>query len=329
MFDKIKNPILFQGDLKKRNYFEGWYFKQVSEDERNVISFIPGISLREDDPHCFIQYIFLQIDSDGRSVMKSGYCRYPLDSFKIQDRPFRIDVSGNLFTESFVSIHLKDGPVEISGRLDYGRFTPIRQSFSMPNIMGYFAYIPRMECYHGIISMEHTVSGKLAILGGSIDFGHGKGYLEKDWGTSFPEKYIWIQCNLFKNSTTSMLLSVAKIPFIHRSFQGFLANITTNGKEYRFATYNGSRMCVESVTDRTVKVVMESRRAKIEVEALIQQPAELIAPEKGKMKIRIKEELSGIIHFTLTDKQTGQSYVDDGRIAGIEIVGYFDEGRPS
>jgi len=324
LFDKIKNPIRFQGSLKKQNYFEGWYFKQVSADEKNVISFIPGISLLNDDPHCFVQYIFLKFEPDGRSVMTSGYCRYPVGSFRFQDDPFKIEVGGNVFTESFLSVHLEDGSIKITGRLEYGRFTPIRQSFTMPNIMGYFAYIPGMECYHGIISMEHCMDGILEITGRSVDFGRGKGYLEKDWGTSFPEKYIWIQCNLFKNNTTSILLSIAKIPFLHMAFQGFLANITMDGKEYRFATYNSSRMRMESVTDRSARITMENKAAKIEVEALIQQPGELIAPEKGKMKIRIKEELSGVIHFTLYDKQTRKTYTDVGRIAGIEIVGYTE-----
>lgn len=81
---------------------------------------------------------------------------------------------------------------------------------------------------------------------------------------------------------------------------------------------------MESVTDRSARITMENKAAKIEVEALIKQPGELIAPEKGKMKIRIKEELSGMIHFTLYDKQTRKAYTDVGRIAGIEIVGYTE-----
>ena len=49
MLRKIRYPILFQGNLKKKNYFEGWYYKQVSKDEKEVISFIPGISLFDND----------------------------------------------------------------------------------------------------------------------------------------------------------------------------------------------------------------------------------------------------------------------------------------
>ena len=42
----IKNPEVFQGEkyLKaNKSYFEGWYFKNVSDE--NGISFIPGINI--------------------------------------------------------------------------------------------------------------------------------------------------------------------------------------------------------------------------------------------------------------------------------------------
>ena len=57
MFLKIYKPEIFQGNLKKNNYFEGWYFKHVSSDLEQVWSFIPGVSLTSHDPHAFIQVI--------------------------------------------------------------------------------------------------------------------------------------------------------------------------------------------------------------------------------------------------------------------------------
>ena len=37
------DPILFQGDLRRRRYFEGWYFKQVAAGGGAVFAFIPGV----------------------------------------------------------------------------------------------------------------------------------------------------------------------------------------------------------------------------------------------------------------------------------------------
>lgn len=45
MIKKIYFPILFQGNLNKKNYFEGWYYKLVNKDKTISLSFIPGINL--------------------------------------------------------------------------------------------------------------------------------------------------------------------------------------------------------------------------------------------------------------------------------------------
>jgi len=55
MFYKIKHPEIFQGHLNKDRYFEGWYFKYISQDGLVSFACIPGISLNKKDAHAFIQ----------------------------------------------------------------------------------------------------------------------------------------------------------------------------------------------------------------------------------------------------------------------------------
>lgn len=45
--------------------------------------------------------------------------------------------------------------------------------------MGPFAFVPFMECYHGIVSMDHIIQGELEIDGATVDFSNGRGYMEK------------------------------------------------------------------------------------------------------------------------------------------------------
>ena len=54
---KIIYPLLFQGNNKSEEYFEGWYYKQISKDEKRVISFIPGISLFNNDVQPLLLYL--------------------------------------------------------------------------------------------------------------------------------------------------------------------------------------------------------------------------------------------------------------------------------
>lgn len=47
-------PEIFQGRGKKKDYFEGWYFKLIDKIEKTAYSIIPGISLSGDSKiSCF------------------------------------------------------------------------------------------------------------------------------------------------------------------------------------------------------------------------------------------------------------------------------------
>ena len=318
--DKIRNPILFQGNLKKRQYFEGWYFKQVSDDEKTVVSLIPGISLDGEKSHAFVQYIFVHREDDTHKVMKTGYIRYPLHDFEVQDEPFLLKIGENVFTRTLVIVKLKDDNMDIQGKIALGLHQGAKKTFLEPSIMGIFAYIPKMECYHGLVSMTHRLNGTLKINGSDISFENGKGYIEKDWGTSFPKDYIWIQSNHFSNPTTSLFFSIAHIPFHLASFRGFICNLVIDGKEYRFASYNRSKVHVKHLSDSAMRIVLENKKAKLSIGATIENAGNLIAPVRGSMKKVIKEGLSGVVTIDLLDKGTGTTYSDRGIMAGIEIV---------
>ena len=313
-----KDRNLFQGNLSKKNYFEGWYYKQVSTDGKTAISFIPGISLNASDPHCFIQYII--VDETLENDISTGYVRFPVEAFGWNDEPFALKIEYNFFSESLVSVHLESVTDTISGNLKLGPLTPIESTVLNPTIMGPFAYIPKMECYHGVTSMNHHLDGSLEINGRTVAFSNGKGYIEKDWGTKFPKNYVWLQSNHFDEPDTSLFFSMAYIPFYVRDFLGFISNIQVNGKEYRFATYNNSKIKLSLPYDDTVLVTMENSKAKVKIFGKADQMGNLQAPVLSGMDKTIKEGVSGTIELELWDKENNTHYQCIGSMAGIEIV---------
>lgn len=323
LLKKIRDPILFQGNGKDNEYFEGWYYKQVSKDEKTAISFIPGVSFAIDDVHSFVQYIYVSLDEKGGRIMKTGYFKYPLEDFIIRDKPFMIEVANNRFTESEITVKLKDHNINAEGTLKLDSFLPIKKSILRPNIMGFFAYFPKMECNHGIVSMNHMLHGILNINKEEINFNDGKGYIEKDWGTSFPKKYIWIQCNSFKNSNASLFFSVADIPFMKKCFFGHICNLVIDKTEYRFATYNKSKLNIECITNQKITLSLENNKTKLRIEANRTNTGELIAPQQGKMQNTIKQGLSGEVKISLYNKQNEIVYEDAGTMAGIELTGFW------
>lgn len=320
LLKKLMNPIIFQGNINKNNYFEGWYYKQVSLDEKKVISFIPGINLSGEDSHCFIQYIFEYIDKNNKKINKSGYIKYSLNAFNFKNKPFSIQIENSTFSEKIINVNLSDNATDIYGSLKLEELTPINKNIFMPNIMGYFAYIPQMQCNHSIISMNHRLNGVIKINDEDIDFTNGKGYIEKDFGSSFPKEYVWLQCNNFKNKNTSIMFSLAQIPFINSCFNGFICNLCIDDNEYRFATYNNSKISIKKITVNSIIINIENKKAILNIEGSLEKLSELIAPQEGKMKKIIKEGLFGEVKISFYNKKTKITYKDFGCIAGIEIV---------
>ena len=78
----ILNPSTYHGTRQKPPFFEGWYFKMVSADEKNKIAIIPGIILGK-DAHSFVQVID---GSDG----STEYFNFPLEEFQADFPSFSI-----------------------------------------------------------------------------------------------------------------------------------------------------------------------------------------------------------------------------------------------
>ena len=310
------NPEQFQGWGKQHKYFEGWYYKIVNKAETKAFAFIPGIAIEESgQKHAFIQIL------DGKK-RTSEFIKFPGDSFKPKSGILQISIEGNKFLEN--SIHL-DLP-QAKGSLDFTGNIPWPKPFYSPGIMGPYAFVPFMECYHGIVSMDHALTGELVIDGEQIDFSDGRGYIEKDWGRSFPSAYTWMQSNHFSKPGISFKASVAKIPWIRNSFVGFIAGLWYGNKLYRFTTYNRTRLISCVINKNQVEIKLENRRHKLQVLANRDHATELASPILGLMDGRIEESMTSTIEVKLINKSSNSViFHDEGRNVGLEVAGNIAE----
>ncbi len=317
-FKKLIHPEFFQGDKKKDKYFEGWYYKLVSFDEHTTLALIPGISKHQKDPHAFIQ-VFLSEHKDGQTKLATYYFRYALAQFHYGHDQFFVQIAENYFSLDKLTVKLKNSNLDLSGTLILSHLTPINRSLLTPNIMGFFGYFNFMECYHGIVSMTHHLDGSLKLNQVILKFDQGKGYIEKDWGRSFPRAYVWLQSNHFEDQQTSFMFSYADIPFMGFYFKGLIANLYVQGKEYRFATYNHAKVLREEIEPKHVHYIVKKGAYRIDIHAISHTEIALASPKDGAMINQIKEGLSGEITLKLYRK--GQLlYEDTGHHAGIEIM---------
>ena len=177
-----------------------------------------------------------------------------------------------------------------------------------------------MECYHDTISMNHGLMGSLYLNDMEINFNDGKGYIEKDWGISFPKEYIWLQSNHFEQKSASIMFSVAHIPFMKTAFKGLLCNLYCNEKEYRFATYNNSKILELRHTEDTISIILGKGDLTLYINNKIINRGDLNAPKDGCMDLIIKEGLNGNVRVKLMRTSGEIIFEGYGNPCAAEIV---------
>lgn len=315
---RLREPALYQGDDTRRRYFEGWYFKVVDAEERRALAVIPGVSYSEDGRR---SQSFVQVIGEGG---RTRFFSYPAEAFRYSSRPpFRISVAGSTFTEQAMSLDLSGEAGEVRGFVGFGPWSRWPVTVAAPGIMGWYRYVPRMECYHAVLSMDHALDGSLTLDGEGIDLRGGRGYIEKDWGRSFPSSWVWAQSNHFSRPGTSLTLSVAKIPWFSGSFVGHIAGLLLDGELIRFATYTGAWLGALETGRGSFRVVLRDRSRELEVRASGGAAGELKAPVLGAMEGRVNEALDGTLWLRLRELRGFRAftvYEGSGRHPGIEVV---------
>jgi hypothetical protein len=306
------HPSIYHGHHAKRPFFEGWYFKVIDDLGNNTWAIIPGI-FRDHNPQRDEAFVMVL---DGR-LNEVFYFNYPVSEFAAGIKRFNLRIGPNFFATHFLTLNLPN----LHGHLTFHRLTPWPVSWRAPGIMGWYGWFP-MECYHGVLSMDHEVSGFLEDSKQRIDFDSGRGYIEKDWGRNFPQTWIWLQANRFDKQGVSLTASIARIPFYRRVFPGFIIGLLLDGRLFQFATYLGSTMEEVTLEDRKVRIVVHGKEAILEINGAQGRTTLLRAPAPGQgMVPRVNESVDAIVHIRLKDRRGVILYEGESSQAGMEIAG--------
>lgn len=246
--------------MKKKNRFHGKYYKFITKDK----------------------YVFSIIDS------------YINDIHQIQiitkDKSFPlITAKSNSFYEdyNFLIINIISPDIKLIGNLEITDPHPLTKP-----IMGPFLHLP-LPCKHHIYSMFHKVKGDILIDNNKYELDYG--YIEGDEGTSFPTQYIWYNSI---NKNYGLTLCIAKIKLGLIKFKGLLCIINCKDKEYRFTTYNHSKIKLMSKD----KIIITKGKYKLEISLYYDEnnSYKLNAPTDGCMNRYIKENIQVKSHFILS-----------------------------
>lgn len=269
---------------RKKGYFEGWYFRHSGE---YPFSFIAGIS-RSGDAHSFIQYI----DST-----RSHYFRFPLEAFSFEPKGMTVTIGGNTFSNSGIHIDIESDGASIKADVNYSNMVKFKKTAFAPSVMGPFTYLP-MVCSHCVVSMSHDCEGLLTVDCNAHTIA-GKGYIEKDFGSAFPDNYFWTHA---ESGETSVMFAIAW-PLIF-GIKGYLCIVSHKGKQYNLSYYTRAKLTGLSITDTEASFKLTKGKTALTFSAKSNDCRQkLIAPARGgNMDIEINENLAADIDLTLIIK---------------------------
>ncbi|MEP5764173.1 MAG: tocopherol cyclase family protein [Halieaceae bacterium] len=304
-----------------RSCFEGWYFKLVDAEGEQPYAIIPGVFLGP-DAHAFIQVL------DGRAGT-SAYHRFALSEFSADGETFDVHIGRSHFSGSGISLDIEADETSsrqlTRGAISFADWSSWPVTPTSPGVMGPYSFAPFMECKHGILSMDHALSGELSVAAEKTSFAGGRGYIEKDWGRSFPSAYVWAQSNHFDEEGISISASVARIPWLRGSFRGYLVGFLFRGRLYRFTTYTGAEIEHIEVDEHHYRLTVRDQEYRLELSASKSAGAVLRAPYEKQMLERVAETMTSRVEVRLQDIAGGKTLFEGcGEHGCLEVQGDLD-----
>ena len=136
-------------DLKRKNYFEGWY-QRITDENKNVnYAFIFAITNDENDPHAFIQ-VFDGVTNENK------YYRFEQSDFYYSE--------GTVFIKenylSLNSMYLKTENLEVSVLFNSSK--KLKKQCKNNSAMSYLVKFP-LECFQEVVTIDGYFKGELTL----------------------------------------------------------------------------------------------------------------------------------------------------------------------
>ncbi len=332
-------PDRYHGRGVMRRFFEGWYFKMTTRDGSRSVALIPGVFWGADasEHHSFLQVL------DGKHVTYD-YIVDRASAFSFQTKPFLIRVGENQFSFAMVEprVSRKSSPkspqgqrpaTDLTGLVEFSNVVRWRDRWYSPGSMGFYNYIPHMQCYSQVCVVDATLRGGLNLNGETIDFTGGRGYVEKNWGRAFPYSWVWVQCSTFDDPSVTVNCSIGHVPMGPGSFRGHLTGVTFDNRFFAFTTMNRSALTIRNLgRDLELEFANAGHRLVLRTRS---EPDSFIlcrGPRDGEMVPMVWESLQGQVELELYDQTDNSLLVKShGRAAGLEYGGeqmaIIDEDR--
>ena len=291
---------------KKKNYFEGWYFRFTDTRSKSNFAVIFALTKHQDDAHSFIQVL-------DAKTHKSYYYRFALNEFSYDEKTSTVSIGINRLNVN--ELYLKTDDFTISSSTN--NIQHLQPYGKTRSAMGWLRNAP-LECFQEVIFIEAKTTFIITYPKRTFR-GIGKSYMEKTYGSNFPKKWLWLQSN-YSQKGSEFSLSVGLIPMLFFRIKGFFLILNYLGIEERFTSYNLSRVKVKVIDENSNMIVIKKGKTKIEIIVTSEDAVKLIGPRKrGLMNLAVFESISSKAGINIY-KNKQLVYNDIYNNVGVELM---------
>lgn len=300
MFGIIK-PSGLRGKFGRHKYFEGWFQKVYSVEHNASFIVIYGYATQNaPDKFGFIQIYIPRQDPHILYFNK--------DEISCDPKNHSVRMGDNLLTTELMNISSDD----VSLKLNMKNNHPIP---TFKNSMGYAYYVPTLPCYHSVMNEFHHVSGEIQTTHQHFLLEHESGYMEKNWGTSFPNRYCWLQAIDPNDSKTSLMFSQAEIQWIGRTFIRHVGHLRFNGQQIDLRSIRNCTITNSTYDEHNHLIRISGKKFMMEIHISFQDRVIFKGPANGNMS-------RDIIHHT--DARIDVQLNLHGTKRSLQLVGNYE-----
>lgn len=305
MLQKYK-PSSLRGNFERSKFFEGWFQKVFSTQHNASFLFIYGYATRNSND----KFGFLQVLIPNQTP---EIVYFPKDevSCDVDHHIFRM--GNNMFTTESIRVSTSDLGIDLKLLNTH----PVR---SFKNSMGYTYYIPNLPCYHSVLNISQTVSGEIQHKGQCYVLDNEMGYLEKNWGASFPERYFWVHAVDPNDPGVSLLFSRAEIMWLGKTFIKHVGHLRFDGnqidlRELKNFTFSN---IINSPENQTIQI----RSVSVQLDIAIKFGTNVLfqGPKGGELSRVIGHQTDAQIEVSLTWKKSTRRFK---MVGNFENIGSF------
>jgi hypothetical protein len=254
--------------------FEGFYCK-VAKPDGTTIAVICGFARTKEKSYAFIQI--------GSHFCATKYFEYPIDSLNINKEGFSFSIEQHQISMQGISIRETDCEINLT----FDNFIAWKRTLLKPSIMGALTYVPFVECKHDIVGPHFNASGTVKIEEQIIHFTSDAGYIDRNWGKSFPKKYCWGHLSGFSDDSISIQFAKGSPKWLWLTIPVHIGFLYINGEITTFKSWRGAKIQITNTEDLSVCL----RNLKYEVQLLFTRDKkfQLKAPDHGNIEEEIME----------------------------------------